>query len=241
MLQRLILMVTKGSFLFGLAISIIAHLLLGASLCLWSGNEGASPALQIEVVLHPATLASPVSVGRSSASPNRRVAPPLPAPAADIAQNLPAESPAPSPTAVPEPSTVAAAAPAPSAPVPTELLPVQGLGVSGREMSPPLAAVGNGAAMKIPLPRVAASFSGIARPPYPKLAKQRGLEGTVLICVPVYADGSLGEVRIEQSSGHEILDQSARNVVRHLRFSPARNGSLPVDDEICFPVKYALD
>ncbi|TDT44010.1 protein TonB [Halospina denitrificans] len=49
---------------------------------------------------------------------------------------------------------------------------------------------------------------------YPEEARRRGLHGEVRMLVSINADGSLRELEVLQSSGHAILDDAARRIVR---------------------------
>jgi protein TonB len=49
---------------------------------------------------------------------------------------------------------------------------------------------------------------------YPEEAKRRKLSGTVLMMVEINADGSLADVQILRSSGHKVLDDAARRIVK---------------------------
>ncbi len=52
------------------------------------------------------------------------------------------------------------------------------------------------------------------RPPaYPRLAERRGWTGTVVLLIDVAADGSVTDVTIESTSGHDILDEGAVTAV----------------------------
>lgn len=63
-------------------------------------------------------------------------------------------------------------------------------------------------------------------PAYPRLARRRALEGTVWLLLEVAADGQPVAVRLEESSGHGILDDAALAAARGWRLAPAtRNGA----------------
>jgi periplasmic protein TonB len=79
------------------------------------------------------------------------------------------------------------------------------------------------------------------KPPYPLAARRRGLQGRVLIAAHVRTDGSCTEVRVRQSSGHALLDDSARDTVQRWRFLPARRGTTPVDAWVEVPITFKLD
>ena len=58
-----------------------------------------------------------------------------------------------------------------------------------------------------------AAARAVPPPAYPPIAERRGLSGTVLLAIEVAASGVTG-VRIERSSGHDVLDEAARRAVR---------------------------
>ena len=49
---------------------------------------------------------------------------------------------------------------------------------------------------------------------YPDAARKNKLVGTLLLQVAIHADGSLQQVRLLRSSGHQVLDDSALQIVR---------------------------
>ncbi len=75
-------------------------------------------------------------------------------------------------------------------------------------------------------------------PPYPQLALQRGIEGRVRVRVSVALDGTVNWVRLEESSGHEILDLAALDAVRYWRFEPATENGRPVVGEAVIPLRF---
>jgi periplasmic protein TonB len=77
-------------------------------------------------------------------------------------------------------------------------------------------------------------------PVYPRMARRRNYQGTVLLDVRVSAKGTVAEVRLARSSGHGILDRSAMNSVRHWRFEPARRGDRPIETWVQVPVRFEL-
>jgi protein TonB len=66
------------------------------------------------------------------------------------------------------------------------------------------------------------------RPDYTEEARQRGVEGDVLMEIVVRRDGTVGEVRVLQGLGHG-LESRAVQAVRQWRFEPARRHGQPVD------------
>lgn len=66
---------------------------------------------------------------------------------------------------------------------------------------------------------------------YPPEAIARGLEGEALVLMVLAAEGQVAAARLEQSSGHALLDEAALRAVRALRSLPAdapREALLPV-------------
>ena len=81
-----------------------------------------------------------------------------------------------------------------------------------------------------------------AAPPYPRMAMQRGIEGTVVLRIHVDATGKPIEVIVEQSSGSRILDEAAQKFVQaRWRFAPAMQNGQAVDGWGLLPVDFVLD
>lgn len=72
--------------------------------------------------------------------------------------------------------------------------------------------------------------AGNRRPPYPRLSRDNGEEGTVVLNVLVKADGTAGAVEIKTSSGYPLLDNSARTTVQTWRFKAATVNGKPIDE-----------
>lgn len=49
---------------------------------------------------------------------------------------------------------------------------------------------------------------------YPEAARRQGIEGALVLSVDILADGSIDQVRVLRSSGHDILDEAAVRIVR---------------------------
>jgi protein TonB len=77
-------------------------------------------------------------------------------------------------------------------------------------------------------------------PVYPRVARRRNYQGTVLLDVRVTAQGTVAEVKVAQSSGYSVLDRSALSSVRNWRFEPARRGSRPFETWVQVPVRFEL-
>ncbi|MBM3223874.1 MAG: tetratricopeptide repeat protein [Candidatus Tectomicrobia bacterium] len=76
---------------------------------------------------------------------------------------------------------------------------------------------------KTPPPQSGASvhFTHQPAPVYPESARQQGREGTVTLRLELRTDGTIGEVQVARSSGHDILDTAAQEAARTWQHTPA--------------------
>ena len=85
------------------------------------------------------------------------------------------------------------------------------------------------------------AYGSNPKPPYPVAALRMRLEGTVLLEVSVAPDGRPSAVRLQHSSGHAALDDSAMTTVRdRWRFVPARAGGVAVEGTVQVPIRFRL-
>jgi protein TonB len=78
-------------------------------------------------------------------------------------------------------------------------------------------------------------------PEYPRLAKKRGYEGTVILEVLVTKEGKAGKVSLFQSSRYSSLDEAAVSSVRKWRFEPGKRGDNRVEMTVKIPVRFKLE
>ncbi|HHJ64574.1 MAG TPA: energy transducer TonB [Aquifex aeolicus] len=73
---------------------------------------------------------------------------------------------------------------------------------------------------------------------YPLIARRMGWEGTVVVCFTLYPDGAIGNLRVEKSSGFDLLDRNALRAVSSaaLHFPRPRE---PVT--VVLPITYRLE
>lgn len=214
--------------LLAAALSLSVH---GGALCLLLGGHSAGPGLNglrqqsISIKLgkepNPAARAGEIAKTVIVAAPESQAL-------------VPAQQRPPTPAAAPLPQTQAkkAAAPAP-APAPSQ----NGPAVEGNaELTGGAASEGVEAAGR------ATVLGGGSNPPpeYPKLARERGQEGMVLILVRVDAAGRAQGASVARSSGHRLLDEAAMQAVRGWSFRPARRNSADVPGEALVPVEFRL-
>jgi protein TonB len=98
-------------------------------------------------------------------------------------------------------------------------------------------------------PAIAANQSEIINPPsyhinpppvYPAMALKRRWQGEVRLRALVGEQGEVIEVTLENSSGHEVLDQAALTTVRRWKFHPASDGDGTIRKEVRLPIRFEL-
>jgi len=79
------------------------------------------------------------------------------------------------------------------------------------------------------------------RPPsYPRVARLRGQEGTCIVRVMVLPDGTVGDVALVRSSGHDVLDKAALQAVKTWRFTAGTQDGKPVAMRVQVPITFRL-
>jgi len=77
-------------------------------------------------------------------------------------------------------------------------------------------------------------------PAYPMVARRMGWQGRVVLNVEVLASGLPGQIKLHQSSGHDVLDNAAIKVVSTWRFVAARQGGQAVTKSFLVPIPFIL-
>ena len=77
-------------------------------------------------------------------------------------------------------------------------------------------------------------------PVYPKSARRRGYQGSVVLKVLVAANGSVEAVELDRSCGYEILDRTALSAVRAWRFKPGIKDGKKTKMWVKVPVRFEL-
>ncbi len=78
-------------------------------------------------------------------------------------------------------------------------------------------------------------------PRYPRSARRRGYEGSVILEVNVLRDGSVGDLRVLISSGYSVLDKAAVKSVNKWLFEPGLRGDQPVDMWVRVPIRFKIE
>jgi len=91
------------------------------------------------------------------------------------------------------------------------------------------------------IPIIPPDFNINKPPVYPRVARLRGMEGTVLLRLKIDSKGSVIRVLIEKSSGYPILDSAALEAAGDWTFYPARKADEEIWSEVLVPVTFKLD
>jgi protein TonB len=75
---------------------------------------------------------------------------------------------------------------------------------------------------------------------YPPLLRDAGIGGTVRVYFFIDEEGQVQDYRIDQSSGHQALDDAALAVADVYRFSPALNRDKRVPVWVSFPITFQV-
>jgi len=78
------------------------------------------------------------------------------------------------------------------------------------------------------------------KPDYPRTARNRGWQGTVVLRVMVSVEGKPESVTVERSCGHDLLDESAAEAVKGWQFVPAMRGETAMASTVRVPIVFAL-
>lgn len=77
-------------------------------------------------------------------------------------------------------------------------------------------------------------------PKYPAIARRRGFAGQVVLDVLVGESGSVVDLRLATSSGHDMLDKAAIAAVKTWLFEPAVRGNKKVKMWVRVPIRFEL-
>jgi len=77
-------------------------------------------------------------------------------------------------------------------------------------------------------------------PRYPRIARRRGYEGTVVLEVLVNTKGKVSDYRIFRSCGYSVLDKAAMKSIRNWLFEPGMRGDKKVEMWVKVPIRFQL-
>jgi len=169
---------------------------------------------------------------KPSPPPPKPVPPPPKPEPKPVPTPKPVAKPTPKPTPKPEPvrevapepvQQAAPAAPAPPAP------PVQQATPAPEAPAP------------VTPPRTDAAHLNNPAPQYPALSRRLGEQGRVMLDVYILPDGSVGEIKLNRSSGFPRLDNAALQAVKTWKYVPAKRGDKPIPFWYVQPVSFVLN
>ncbi|QJR31058.1 energy transducer TonB [Limnobacter sp. SAORIC-580] len=185
------------------------------------------------VITPPSVVGVLVAPEPEPAPPPPKPVPPPPKPEPKpVPTPKPVAKPTPKPTPKPEPvrevapepvQQAAPAAPAPPAP------PVQQATPAPEAPAP------------VTPPRTDAAHLNNPAPQYPALSRRLGEQGRVMLDVYILPDGSVGEIKLNRSSGFPRLDNAALQAVKTWKYVPAKRGDKPIPFWYVQPVSFVLN
>lgn len=182
-------------------------------------------------VTPPSVVGVLVAPEPEPAPPPPKPVPPPPKPEPKP-QPKPEPKPVPKPTPKPEPAREATPEPVaqqvPS--VPTQPAPVVQQAAPAPEAPAPITP-----------PRTDAAHLNNPAPQYPALSRRLGEQGRVLVDVYILPDGSVGEIKLNRSSGFPRLDNAALQAVKTWKYVPAKRGDKPIPFWYVQPVSFVLN
>jgi len=80
-------------------------------------------------------------------------------------------------------------------------------------------------------------------PEYPDFARRARIQGTVVLEVDVFKDGTIGNIEVKRSvqPGPGGVDEAAINAVRKVRFQPGKSLGKPVDTKVIIPLEFKFN
>ncbi len=216
-------------------------------------HVGALWALQTGLLRRVTELVIPAEILVEVMAPNPPDAMPMATPPKAPTPSKPAPvTPAPvkAPVAVAAPAPLAVADPAP-APAPPSITPataaatanppVNSGAINTAGVSTPSSTGTATAASKVELPSTDADYLNNPKPPYPRLSKQLGEQGKVVVRTLIGVDGTAQKAEIKQSSGFDRLDQAALATALRWRYVPGKRAGVPEAMWFNVPFSFVLE
>ena len=115
-----------------------------------------------------------------------------------------------------------------------------GAAFAGGEAGNASGSAAGSAAAKLERPSSNADFLRNPQPDYPRLSRQRGEQGRVVVNVLIGVDGNAQKAELITSSGFERLDRAALDTVRGWRYVPGKRGGVPEAMWYAVPIQFVL-
>ena len=140
-------------------------------------------------------------------------------------------------TAAPVPLAIADPTPSPQAPTGVATPPLALAPIAVPVATLPVVA----APSKVEGPSSDAEYLHNPTPEYPRLSKQRGEQGRVVVNVYIGVDGTAQRAEVKATSGFDRLDQAALATARAWRYVPGKRGGVPEAMWFSVPINYVLE
>lgn len=224
---------SNNSEAVGNALTFTAVVLLHVMGLVWAAQQ-----LSVsDPVITPPSVVGVLVAPEVAPEPEPVPPPPKPVPPPPKPEPKPVAKPVPKPTPkpTPKPEPVREVAPepvqqpvAPAAPTPP---------------APPVqqAAPAPPAPAPVTPPRTDAAHLNNPAPQYPALSRRLGEQGRVMLDVYILPDGSVGEIKLNKSSGFPRLDNAALQAVKTWKYVPAKRGDQPIPFWYVQPVSFVLN
>lgn len=85
-----------------------------------------------------------------------------------------------------------------------------------------------------------ASYRRQTPPVYPRRALELGQQGNVILHALIKPDGFPSELKVEDSSGHSLLDKAALAAVRKWEFEPVDNNGTTIASWVRVPIEFVI-
>ena len=186
----------------------------------------------VEVMAPSPPAAMPIATPPKAPTPAK----PTPVAPAPLKAPVPLAAPMPLAVADPAPSSVApATAAAPANP------PVNSGAISTAGVATPTSSGTATALTKVEPPSTDADYLNNPKPPYPRLSKQLGEQGKVVVRTLIGVDGTAQKAEVKQSSGFDRLDQAALATALRWRYVPGKRAGVPEAMWFDVPFSFVLE
>lgn len=237
--KRAFITSTRGMRLSSVILVVALHL---AAFFAWMSLPPSAPVPEREMEVTVATVIAPVAQPEASPAPH----PPEPLPAPQPRKIAPAPKPAPV-ESVAQPSETPLSEASPGEAPPSESI-IEQPGPPAPVVAAETAIVATATTIVSSAPDIPdvepdykAGYLNNPRPPYPFAARRMGLQGKVVLNVEVLAEGLCGQANVHQSSGHEMLDNTALQTVKTWKFIPARQAGRAITKWFKIPIQFSLN
>lgn len=96
-------------------------------------------------------------------------------------------------------------------------------------------------ASMVSLPSMDADYLNNPAPPYPRMSRRMGEQGTVMVRVFINTEGRAEKAEIRTSSGYVRLDDTALETVKRWRYVPGTRAGVPEAMWFNVPIRFVLD